>query len=301
VADSDDELIDFLVFLASRSEVNARPFSEANPRLHLQLDGGSRLAATAWITPRPTVMIRRHRLVRVTLDSLVEREMLTPLAASFLAAAVRARKTVVVSGAAGAGKTTLLRALCAEIGPEEDIGTFETEYELQLHRLNSQVIPWEERMGSGERRPDGSLAGQITMIDELYDAHRFGLSRYVVGVVRGPEVWAMLKAMESGGGALSTTHASDAVAAIRKLVTCAMETGPQVTADLATAKLAAAIDVIVHVEDAGAEVEVVPVASSEYPLPAPRPANGILSDLGSPRLRHWREALADFLGRGLDP
>src|SRR3546814_3149654 len=32
VADSDTELIDFLVFLASRSEVNARGFSEAQPR-----------------------------------------------------------------------------------------------------------------------------------------------------------------------------------------------------------------------------------------------------------------------------
>jgi len=50
-------------------------------------------------------------------------------------------------------------------------------------------------------------------------------------------------------------------------------------------------------ELAGVEVEVIPVASSEYPLPAARPANGLLSDLGSPRLRHWREALADYLER----
>src|SRR3546814_6826639 len=63
VADSDAELIDFLVFLASRSEVNARGFSEAQPRLHLRLDGGSRLAAAAWVTPRPSVVIRRHRLM----------------------------------------------------------------------------------------------------------------------------------------------------------------------------------------------------------------------------------------------
>ena len=71
VADSDQELIDFLVFLASRSEVNARSFSEAQPRLHLRLDGGSRLAAAAWVTPRPSVVIRRHRLMQVTLDDLV--------------------------------------------------------------------------------------------------------------------------------------------------------------------------------------------------------------------------------------
>jgi len=48
---------------------------------------------------------------------------------------------------------------------------------------------------------------------------------------------------------------------------------------------------------AGIEVEVVPVPGSEYPLPAVRPANGILSALGSPELRHWRDALKDYLAR----
>src|ERR1035437_8089753 len=78
VAESDEELIEFLVFLASRSEVNARPFSESQPRLHLRLDGGSRLAAAAWVTPRPSVVIRRHRLMEVTLDDLVARHTLSP-------------------------------------------------------------------------------------------------------------------------------------------------------------------------------------------------------------------------------
>jgi dTDP-4-dehydrorhamnose reductase len=48
---------------------------------------------------------------------------------------------------------------------------------------------------------------------------------------------------------------------------------------------------------AGVDVEVVPVPGSEYPLPAARPANGVLSALGSPELRHWREALEDYLRR----
>ena len=104
VADSDEELIDFLVFLASRSEVNARGFSEAQPRLHLRLDGGARLAAAAWVTPRPSVVIRRHRLMEVTLDDLVDRQMLTPVAASFLRAAVRARKSIVVVRQPGRGQ-----------------------------------------------------------------------------------------------------------------------------------------------------------------------------------------------------
>ena len=56
----------------------------------------------------------------------------------------------------------------------------------------------------------------------------------------------MIKAMESGTGSISTTHAADAVAAVRKLVTCAMEAGPHVTQGLATSKLAATVDLIVQ-------------------------------------------------------
>ncbi|CAA9401198.1 dTDP-4-dehydrorhamnose reductase [uncultured Rubrobacteraceae bacterium] len=48
---------------------------------------------------------------------------------------------------------------------------------------------------------------------------------------------------------------------------------------------------------AGVETEIVPIPGSEYPLPAARPANGVLSSLGSPELRHWGEALADYLKR----
>jgi dTDP-4-dehydrorhamnose reductase len=48
---------------------------------------------------------------------------------------------------------------------------------------------------------------------------------------------------------------------------------------------------------AGVEAEVVPIPGSEYPLPAARPANGVMSTLGSPELRHWREALVDYLER----
>ena len=47
----------------------------------------------------------------------------------------------------------------------------------------------------------------------------------------------------------------------------------------------------------GLEVEVTPVPASEYPLPAARPANGVLSSLGAPVLRHWKEALVEYLER----
>ena len=56
----------------------------------------------------------------------------------------------------------------------------------------------------------------------------------------------MIKAMESAPGSMCTTHAPNAQAAMRKLVSCAMESGPQITAELATLKLADCVDVIVQ-------------------------------------------------------
>lgn len=249
VADSDEELIDFLVFLASRSVSNARPFSEAFPALHMRLDGGERLAATAWVTPRPSVVIRRHRLRHVRLGDLVARGTLSSTAAAFLRAAVQGRKSIVVSGGQGAGKTTLMRALCAEIDPWEPIGTFETEYELGLHELPEQhhiVHAWEARPGSGEIGANGRRAGEYTMKEEIIDSFRMNLTRQIVGETRGDEVWSMIKVMESAPGSMCTTHAPSAQEAMNKLVTCAMEAGPAITAALATMKLAQVIDVIVQ-------------------------------------------------------
>lgn len=248
VADSDAELIDFLQFLDSRSG-NPRHFSPANPTLNMKLDGGARLAATAWVTDRPKVVIRRHGLRKVTLDDLVDRAMVSDLQASLLSAAVKSGLSIVVAGPQGAGKTTLARALCAEIPPWEVIGTFETEYELFLHELPEQhplVIPWEARPGSGEYLPNGQQAGAFSIDKALYDSYRFFLSRQIVGEVRGFEVWPMIKAMESGTGSISTTHGASASDTLQKLVSCATETG-FVTTEVATDKIARTVDLVVQV------------------------------------------------------
>ncbi|MEO3936768.1 CpaF/VirB11 family protein [Dermatophilaceae bacterium Soc4.6] len=248
VAETDEELIDFLRFLAARSESNPRPFSQSMPRLHMKLDGGARLAATAWVVSRPTVVIRRHRLMVDSLDGWVERGCMSPSCANLLAALVRASWSVAVSGPMSAGKTTLMRALCAQIPRGEAIGTFETEYELFLGETGQHeiVIDWEARPGLGEVGADGRAAGAFELADALTDSFRFALSRQIVGEIRGSEVWTMIKAMESGTGSLSTTHAATAETCIRKLVTCAMEAGSHVTRDLALEKLTGCLDVIVQ-------------------------------------------------------
>ncbi|SEF13843.1 CpaF family protein [Jiangella alba] len=251
VVESADELVDLLTFLASRGGSSERTFSTASPSLHLHLHGGHRLAASGWTTHQPVVVIRRHRLVDIDLHDLVERGTLTPQAAAFLRAAVRSRRSIVVSGSMGAGKTTLTRALANEIDPEEKLGTIETEYELGLHHLRERhrrIIAWEARPGSGERGPDGRAVGEITLDDLVYDALRMNLDRLIVGEVRGREVLPMFKAMQSGAGSLSTIHAHSARASIERLVTCAMEAGHRVSAEFAYRQIAQHVDLVVHVE-----------------------------------------------------
>ncbi|MFV0429540.1 MAG: CpaF family protein [Arachnia sp.] len=247
VAESDEELLDFLSFLAGRAD-NPRPFSPAQPSLLLRLEDGSRLTA-ARDTARPAVVIRRHRIRRVTLADLTEWGTVSPVMASLLAAAVKARCSLVVSGGQGDGKTTLVRALCAEIDPWEVVGTFEGEHELFLHELPDQhqmIHAWEERPGSGEATREGRSSGERRIPEQVIDSYKFTLARQILGEILGAEVWSMIKLMESGAGSLSTTHSADAYATMRKLITCAMEAGPHVTMELAAAKLADTIDFIVH-------------------------------------------------------
>lgn len=156
--------------------------------------------------------------------------------------------SIVVSGQQGDGKTTLLRALCAEIGPEEVLGTFETERELGLEQLVDEhpvVFSWEARPGSGERGPDGRPVNEFTLQDGMHASFRYALDRQIVGEVRGREVAQMIMAMESGSGSLSTTHAASASDTMEKLVSCAMQSG-EFTRDSAVMKLARCLGLVVQ-------------------------------------------------------
>ncbi|HVN14022.1 MAG TPA: ATPase, T2SS/T4P/T4SS family [Kineosporiaceae bacterium] len=246
VADSDEELVELLAFLAAQRGGGERSFSSAHPVLHLNLGGRARLAAIMEVSQRPVVRIRKHLLPKVSLRTMREIGTIDPVLETFLAAAVRARKSIVVSGAQGSGKTTFVRALADALDPWESIGTLETEYEIFLHEQSRprKPIALEARPGSGELGPTGRRAGAITLDDLFEHLLRFNLDRVVVGEVRGGEVMAMFKAMQSGAGSLSTTHAKNARDTIERLITCVLSVH---TSEAYAARLVAQhIDLIVH-------------------------------------------------------
>src|SRR5205823_7517524 len=94
-------------------------FDTANPQLDLRLPDGSRLSAVMDVTMRPAISIRRARMGKVFLADLVGNGTISPDVGAFLAAAVAARKNIMIAGATNAGKTTLLRALANQIPADE--------------------------------------------------------------------------------------------------------------------------------------------------------------------------------------
>jgi len=245
VAESDEELIEVVRAAAARLGQHERRFDAAWPELDLRLPDGSRLSAVMAVTERPVVDIRRHRHADRTLDELVELEMLDPELAAFLAASVRARKNILVSGAMNAGKTTLLRALAAAIPPHERIVTIEQAFELGLDR---QVDRHPDCVAMEARPANVEGVGEISMARLVRRSLRMNASRVIVGEVLGDEVLPMLNAMSQGrSGSMATIHADSSAAVFRRLSSYALQAPERLSVEATNQLVAGAIHLVVHV------------------------------------------------------
>ena len=122
-----------------------RRVDEASPMVDARLPDGSRVNAI--IPPLalkgPTLTIRKFARDPYTMDDLIEFGSLTPQAAQFLAACVKGKLNVLISGGTGTGKTTMLNAMSSFVPDDERIVTIEDAAELQLQQVH--VITLESR------------------------------------------------------------------------------------------------------------------------------------------------------------
>ncbi|HHV20234.1 MAG TPA: type II/IV secretion system ATPase subunit [Propionibacterium sp.] len=247
VADSDDELVEAIRFFGEQARPT-RPFDDAHPTMTLSLGDRFRLHAIGFgLSFRPSVTIRQHTLVDVTLADLVAGGLFPDEVGRYLHAAIRARKSMVISGDQGAGKTTLLRALIAAIPDDERFGTIETDYELLTHLQPNRrnIVALQAKVGLGERQ-DGRPIGEYTVADLIPEALRQNLTRLVVGEVRGAEAAAMFTAMQSGAGSLSTTHSHSASSTMDRLASRVAQDGA-IGVEEAYHQIAHNIDFLIHV------------------------------------------------------
>ena len=196
-----------------------RRVDESSPMVDARLQDGSRVNAI--IPPLaldgPCLSIRRFGRDPVTAHNMIDNKTLTEPMLELLAAMVKGRLNLLISGGTGAGKTTLLNVLSGFIPNSERIVTIEDAAELQLKQ--EHIVRLETRPPNIEGK------GAVRMRQLVINSLRMRPDRIVVGEVRGEEAFDMLQAMNTGHeGSLTTVHANsqrDALARVENMVSMA--------------------------------------------------------------------------------
>jgi pilus assembly protein CpaF len=219
-----------------------RRVDESSPMVDARLPDGSRVNAI--IPPLaidgPILSIRKFGLRSLGMDDLLRLHSLTPGIAGLLAAAVKARLNILISGGTGSGKTTLLNILSSYIPSCERIITVEDAAELQLQQMH--IVRLETRSANIEGK------GAVTQRDLVRNALRMRPDRIIVGEVRGPEALDMLQAMNTGhDGSLATLHANTPRDALRRLETMVLMAGSNFADRAMREQISSAINIIVQI------------------------------------------------------
>lgn len=174
--------------------------------------------------------------------------------AGTLAAAVKARKNILVSGGTSTGKTTFLNALMREIPSEERLILIEDTPELQLRHDNALGL-LAARSALGEAR--------VSADDLLTASLRMRPDRIIVGELRGPEAFTFLRAVNTGHpGSMTTIHANSADQAVEQITLLVLQTGTRLDRADIVHYVRSTIDVLVHLARSGGVRHVNEVALS---------------------------------------
>ena len=196
-----------------------RRIDESSPMVDARLPDGSRMNAI--IPPLSlngcALSIRRFGTSPLTSEQMLNLKSLSPEMLQVLAAAVRARISILISGGTGAGKTTFLNMLSRYIPENERLVTIEDAAELQLQQEN--LVRLETRPPNVEG--NGAVRQRQLVINSL----RMRPDRIIIGEVRGEEAFDMLQAMNTGHeGSMTTIHANtcrDALSRLESMVAMA--------------------------------------------------------------------------------
>jgi pilus assembly protein CpaF len=193
-----------------------RRVDESSPMVDARLPDGSRVNAI--IPPLaldgPSMSIRRFGTGPLAANQLVKLNSISAEMMELLAAAVKARISILIAGGTGAGKTTFLNILSQYIPNNERLVTIEDAAELRLAQEN--IVRLETRP------PNIEGLGAIKQRQLLINCLRMRPDRIIMGEIRGEEAFDMLQAMNTGHeGSMTTVHANtprDAVSRLESLV-----------------------------------------------------------------------------------
>ncbi|WP_157017549.1 CpaF family protein [Mesorhizobium xinjiangense] len=218
-----------------------RRVDESSPICDARLPDGSRVNVIAppLAIDGTALTIRKFKKDKLTLDQLVKYGSISPAGAEVLKIIGRVRCNVVISGGTGSGKTTLLNCLTNYIDRDERVITCEDSAELQLQQPH--VVRLETRP------PNLEGEGEITMRDLVKNCLRMRPERIIVGEVRGPEVFDLLQAMNTGhDGSMGTIHSNSPRECLNRMESMIAMGGFQLPQKTVREIIVGSIDVIIQ-------------------------------------------------------
>jgi pilus assembly protein CpaF len=168
----------------------------------------------------------------------VELDSLTPAAAHFLEASVRAGLNILVAGGTQAGKTTFLNCLASSIPGTDRVISAEEVFELRFH--HPDWVPMQTRQAGLEG------TGEIRLRELVKESLRMRPSRIIVGEVRAEECLDLLLALNAGLPGMCTLHANSAREALVKMCTLPLLAGENIGARFVVPTVAASVDLVIH-------------------------------------------------------
>jgi len=218
-----------------------RRVDEASPMVDARLQDGSRVNA---IIPPLAVdgsllTIRKFSADPFGAEDLIRFGTMPAPVAEVLAACVRGRLNILVSGGTGTGKTTTLNVLSGFIPESERVVTIEDAAELQLHQ--DHVLRLESRPANIEGR------GEISIRQLVRNALRMRPDRIIVGEIRDAAALDMLQAMNVGhDGSICTVHANSPRDVLSRVETMVLMAGMDLPVKAIREQVSSALDLIVQ-------------------------------------------------------
>jgi pilus assembly protein CpaF len=255
----DDHVSRTLTKLLEDSTASHRKLDPTEGLQDAQLDDGARLHIVHGDLSRGShlmVNIRKFTGVAISsLDELVARGTLSSSAARVLAAAVRARLSIVFAGAPGAGKTTLLSCCAAELDPSLRVVIAEEVFEADVPLAN---------VASLQTRPARADRPEIDLRRLVAGFLRMAPDVAIVGEVRDREALPLLLTLSSGVTGYTTIHAGSARQALTRLRFVAqLADSTQLPLAALNSLVSDAIDLVVHAERGPAGPRVMSIIAVE--------------------------------------
>jgi type IV secretion system protein VirB11 len=270
---------------AQIARINAQAINRAQPLLSAALPGGERVQVAGPPATRRHWAMAIRRPVRANLgledfagagdfsDVVVTRgSNLSPIDESllallharripeFLARAVAAKKSILVSGGTSTGKTSLLAALLRLVPPQERIITVEDAAEIALQHQNAVgLIAVKGELGEARIGTDDLLNASLRMRPD----------RIILGELRGEEAVTFLRAVNTGHpGSITTIHADSPHGAYEQIALMALRAGMPLQRRETIDYVRSIMDIAVHVVREGgrrriAEISFAPAGADD--------------------------------------